>query len=160
MGFDIRIGHGYDVHRFGGGKKLILAGIIIPDEPGLVAHSDGDVVLHALCDALLGAVSSRDIGFLFPDNDQKYENISSIKLLGTVFDIICSKGYAIINCDITIVAECPKLSHHIPAMIKSVAHVLNAAEDRINIKATTEEGLGLAGDGIGCHAVCLIGKNF
>ncbi|MDD4126002.1 MAG: 2-C-methyl-D-erythritol 2,4-cyclodiphosphate synthase [Eubacteriales bacterium] len=154
----MRIGHGYDVHRFGGEKKLMLGGVCVPFEKGLIAHSDGDVVLHALCDALLGASASRDIGFHFPDNDERYRNISSIELLKTVFDIITAKGFVIINCDITVIAERPRLSPYIPDMIKTISQALGITEDRINVKATTEEGLGLAGNGIGCHAVCLLDK--
>ncbi|NLN55880.1 MAG: 2-C-methyl-D-erythritol 2,4-cyclodiphosphate synthase [Clostridiales bacterium] len=154
----MRIGHGYDVHRFGSDKKLILGGVEIPFGVGLIAHSDGDVVLHALCDALLGAASLRDIGFHFPDNSNEFKDISSIILLKRVYEMITNKGYALSNCDITVIAEKPKLSPFIPEMVKTITEALDIDKDRINIKATTEEGLGLAGNGIGCHAVCLIDK--
>lgn len=154
----MRIGHGYDVHRFGSDKKLILGGVEIPFGVGLIAHSDGDVVLHALCDALLGAASLRDIGFHFPDNSNEFKDISSIILLKRVYEMITNKGYALSNCDITVIAEKPKLSPFIPEMVKTITEALDIDKDRINIKATTEEGLGLAGNGISCHAVCLIDK--
>jgi 2-C-methyl-D-erythritol 2,4-cyclodiphosphate synthase len=152
----MRIGHGYDVHRFGSDKKLILGGVCVPFKQGLIAHSDGDVILHALCDALLGAAALRDIGFHFPDSDDKYTDISSIKLLKTVLGMIDIKGLSVNCCDITVVAEKPRLSPYIPEMIRIIAYTFGINEDRVNVKATTEEGLGLAGNGIGCHAVCLL----
>lgn len=154
----MRIGHGYDVHRFGSDKKLILGGVEIPFDNGLIAHSDGDVVVHALCDSLLGAAGLRDIGFHFPDNKEEFKDISSLILLKRVYKMVKDKGFTLSNCDITIIAEKPKLAAFIPKMVKEIAKTLDEDEGIINIKATTEEGLGLAGNGIGCHAVCIICK--
>ena len=154
----MRIGHGYDVHRFGGDKPLMLGCTHISDEHGLIAHSDGDVVCHALCDSLLGAAGERDIGVFFPDTDKRYENASGAYLLEETVKIIKSSGYAVVNADITIVAEKPRLSAFIPVMRANIAKALGTDAGIVNIKATTEEGLGIAGKGIACHAVCLLEK--
>lgn len=154
----LRIGHGYDVHRFGEGDHVVLAGVTIPYVQGLVAHSDGDVVLHALCDALLGACALGDIGRHFPDTDQQYANIDSRELLRHVYQLIQSKGYCLGNVDMTIVAQAPKMAPHIEIMCKHIAADLNAATDQVNIKATTTEYLGFAGrkEGIAVYAVVLL----
>ena len=154
----MKIGHGYDVHRFGGDKPLMLGCTHISDEYGLIAHSDGDVVCHALCDSLLGAAGERDIGVFFPDNDKRYENASGAYLLAETAKIIRHVGYGIINADITVVAEKPRLSAFIIEMRTNMARALDVDPQAINIKATTEEGLGIAGKGIACHAVCLLEK--
>ena len=154
----IKIGHGYDVHRFGSDKKLMLGCTEIPFEKGLIAHSDGDVVCHALCDCLLGASGNKDIGNLFPDTDDKYKGASGKYLLGEVLKVISAQGYILCNADITVIAEFPKLSGYISLMRKNIAEVLNTRYENINVKATTEEGLGIAGKGIACHAVCLLEK--
>lgn len=155
--FDMKIGHGYDVHRFGGDKPLVLGGVTVENHVGLIAHSDGDVLLHALCDAILGAAGLKDIGHIFPDNDEKYKGISSILLLNEVAEMIKSKGLSLDCADITIVADKPKMAKYIPLMIEKISETLGVS-GRINIKSTTEEGLGLAGLGIGCHAVCLLNE--
>lgn len=154
----MKIGHGYDVHKFGSDKTLMLGCTEIAHTCGLIAHSDGDVVCHALCDALLGAAGSRDIGFHFPDNDAEFKDISGAELLGRVKKIINSLGF-VFNCaDITIVAEKPRLSPYIEEMRANIAKALGAEVPDVNVKATTEEGLGIAGNGIACHAVCLLEK--
>ena len=154
----LRIGHGYDVHRFGEGDHVILAGVKIPYEFGLVAHSDGDVVLHALCDALLGACALGDIGKHFPDTDQQYANIDSRELLRHVFRLIQQQGYCLGNADITIVAQAPKMAPHIEPMRDNIAKDLQATTQQINVKATTTEQLGFTGrkEGIAVHAVVLL----
>lgn len=151
-----RIGHGYDVHKFIADKELILGGVTIPYEYGLEAHSDGDVVIHAICDSLLGAACLGDIGKHFPDNDQSYKNISSLILLKRVRLLIGE--YQILNIDCTIIAQKPKMSQYILSMRQKLAETLDIAIDCINIKATTEEGLGFTGrlEGIAVHAVSLI----
>lgn len=156
----LRIGHGYDVHRITEGRKLILGGVDIPNSTGLLGHSDADVLLHALCDALLGAMALGDIGKHFPDSDEKYKGISSIVLLSNVKRLMDEKGYVLSNCDITVVAQAPKLSPYIAEMRKNIAEVLSSDTENINIKATTEEKLGFTGnlEGISCHAVVLIAK--
>ena len=155
-----RIGHGYDVHRLVEGRKLILGGVEIPYKTGLLGHSDADVLLHAICDALLGAAAMRDIGYHFPDNDKSYENISSLILLQRTYDMIKEKGFEVVNVDATVIAQAPKLSPHINTMIKNVARALQTDIDNVNIKATTEEHMGFtgSGDGIAAHAVCIIQK--
>lgn len=155
---NFRIGHGYDVHRFTKDKELVLGGISIPYEYGMEAHSDGDVVIHAICDSLLGAASLGDIGKHFPDNDMKYKNISSLILLERVRDLIGE--YSINNIDCTIIAQKPKLANYIVLMRDKLASTLNIDISQINIKATTEEGLGFTGrlEGIAVHAVSLIEK--
>lgn len=156
----IRIGHGYDVHRLVPGRKLILGGVDIPHVTGLDGHSDADVLLHALCDALLGAAALRDIGFHFPDNDNNFKGISSLVLLGRVNELITQKGYQTGNIDATIIAQKPKLAPYITEMIQNISEVLAIPVDNVNIKATTEEGLGFTGtqEGIAAHAVVLLNK--
>lgn len=154
----MRIGHGYDVHRLVEGRKLILGGIEIPYEKGLDGHSDADVLVHALMDALLGAAALGDIGKLFPDTNPAYKGIDSLLLLDRVRDAVTEKGYRISNVDMTILAQAPKLSPHIPAMREQLAGRLYLTLDQVNIKATTEEHLGFTGrgEGISAHAVCLL----
>ncbi len=158
----MRIGHGYDVHRLTEGRKLILGGVDIPYERGLDGHSDADVLLHALMDALLGAAAMRDIGVLFPDNDDRFKGISSMLLLEEVVKRLENGGFRVGNVDVTILAQRPKLKPYIPQMIENIARALHVALDRVNVKATTEEGLGFtgSGEGMACHAVCLIEEGF
>lgn len=155
-----RIGNGYDVHRFAEGRKLILGGVQIPFEKGLLGHSDADVLVHAIMDALLGACGERDIGKHFPDNDDSYKGISSLLLLSRVGDIIKLKGYSIGNIDSVIVAEAPKLSTYIEKMKRNIADTLGISSDDVGIKATTNEGLGFEGrmEGISAYAVVGIFK--
>lgn len=157
----MRIGHGYDVHRLIAGRKLVLGGVEIPYILGLDGHSDADVLLHAVMDALLGAAALGDIGRLFPDTDPAYKGISSVLLLETVAARIREAGYEVGNVDATIIAQKPKLAPHIPAMREIVAKTLGVDLDQINIKATTEEHLGFSGreEGIAAHAVCLLEKS-
>ncbi len=154
----MRIGHGYDVHRLTEGRKLILGGVEIPYEKGLDGHSDADVLLHAVMDALLGAAGMGDIGKHFPDTDQAYHNIDSRVLLRHVHSLLKEAGYELGNLDVTMIAQAPKLAPHLPQMVKNIAQDLETDTDRINIKATTEERLGFTGEGKGmsCHAVCLL----
>lgn len=154
----MRIGHGYDVHRLVENRKLIIGGVEIPYEKGLDGHSDADVLVHAIMDALLGAAALGDIGMMFPDNDPKYKGADSLKLLGLVFDRMSEKGYRIVNLDCTIIAQAPKLAGYIGAMRERISMVLNIGIDCVNVKATTEEHLGFtgAGEGIAAHAVVLI----
>jgi len=154
----VRIGHGYDVHRLVAGRKLILGGVEIPHTLGLDGHSDADVLVHAVMDALLGAAALGDIGRLFPDTDDAYLGIDSMLLLGYVRDAIAAKGYRIGNVDTTILAQKPKLAGYIPTMRSRIADVLGVEEDQVNVKATTEERLGFTGaeEGIAAHAVCLL----
>lgn len=154
----MRIGHGYDVHRLVECRDLILGGVLIPYEKGLLGHSDADVLLHAVMDALLGAAGLGDIGKLFPDTDAAYKGISSMLLLQTVAQRIAEKGYRVSNIDVTMIAQKPKLKDYIPQMAANIAEVLGIDADRVNVKATTEEHLGFTGDGSGmaCHAVCLL----
>ncbi len=154
----MRIGHGYDVHRLVEGRDLILGGVKIPHEKGLLGHSDADVLLHAVSDALLGAAGLGDIGRHFPDTDPAYKGADSLKLLACVAEKIHAAGYKVGNVDITMIAQKPKLMPYIPQMQENIARVLGAALSQINIKATTEEHLGFTGDGSGmsCHAVCLL----
>ncbi len=156
----MRIGHGYDVHRLVTGRKLILGGVEIPHTYGLDGHSDADVLTHAVMDALLGAAALRDIGYHFPDTDPQYKGISSLRLLEHVRELIHSQGYTLGNLDVTVLAQRPKLKDFIPQMIENIAHCLGASASLINVKATTEEGLGFtgSGEGIACHAVCLLIK--
>ena len=157
----IRVGHGFDVHCFTIGRPLILGGINIPYEKGLAAHSDGDVVIHALCDALLGAAALGDIGQHFPDNDAAYKNIDSRILLKRVMQLLKANGWLVGNADITIVAQAPKMSPHIFAMREVLAGDLDTDLDNLNIKATTTEKLGFTGrgEGIAVHAVALLQAN-
>ena len=154
----VRIGHGYDVHKLVEGRDLILGGGNIPHEKGLLGHSDADVLLHAIMDALLGAASLGDIGKHFPDSDNKYKGICSITLVEEVAKLIRDNGYTVGNVDATIVAQAPKLSPFIPQMVINVAKALNVDTSRINIKATTEEHLGFTGEklGISAHSVCTL----
>lgn len=153
-----RIGHGYDVHRFGEGSEIVLGGVSIPFSSGFVAHSDGDVLIHSLCDALLGALALGDIGQHFPDNDPAYANISSRTLLQQVVQKLGQQGYRLANADITIVAQAPKMAPHISAMRKLLASDLGVGIDAVSVKATTTEGLGFCGreEGIACHSVVLL----
>ena len=154
----MRVGMGYDVHRLTENRKLILGGVEIPYEKGLLGHSDADVLLHAIMDALLGAAALGDIGKHFPDTDPAYEGISSIKLLEHVGELLEQNNYVIENIDATIIAQRPKMLPHIPQMRKNVAKALGIEESQVNIKATTEEGLGFtgSGEGISSQAICLL----
>lgn len=154
----MRIGHGYDVHRLTEGRKLILGGVEIPYERGLDGHSDADVLVHALMDALLGAAGQPDIGVLFPDTDPHYKGVSSLLLLGEVMRCLREKNLRVGNADVTVLAQRPKLKDFIPRMRENLAKAMEIPLDRINVKATTEEGLGFtgSGEGIACHAVCLL----
>lgn len=156
----MRIGHGFDVHKFGGEGPITLAGVKIPYQFGLVAHSDGDVVLHAITDALIGALALGDIGKLFPDTDPKYKGIDSRLLLKEVYGIIQSKGYKLINLDTTIIAQEPKMRPYVDQMRVNIAEDLQVHFDQISIKATTTEQLGFTGrkEGIACEAVVLLAK--
>ena len=154
----MRIGHGYDVHRFCEGEFIIIGGVKIPFTKALLAHSDGDVLAHAIADSLLGASAERDIGFHFPDTDPKYKGIDSLYLLSLVGELLSSKGYLISNIDATIVAQAPKMSSYIELMRQNIANSLKITVDQVNIKATTEEKLGFTGrgEGISAHSVSLI----
>lgn len=154
----MRIGHGYDVHRFCDGDYVTIGGVKIPFNKGLLAHSDGDVLAHAIADSLLGAAGQRDIGYFFPDTDDKYKNADSMVLLAKVKEIIAEAGYEIENIDSTIVAQAPKMMVHIDAMRKNLAKALSIDFDMVNVKATTEEKLGFTGrgEGISAHSVCLL----
>ena len=154
----MRIGHGYDVHRFTDGEYIILGGVKIPHEKALLAHSDGDVLAHAIADALLGAAGERDIGYFFPDTDEKFKNANSLELLAAVKEIIDKKGYTVGNIDATIIAQSPKMAPHIEQMRINLAKALSIQIDDINVKATTEEKLGFTGrkEGVAVHSVCII----
>ena len=154
----MRIGHGYDVHRLVECRDLILGGVTIPYEKGLLGHSDADVLLHAVMDALLGAAGLRDIGYHFPDTDAKYKGADSRVLLRAVKKLLDEKGYRISNVDVTLLAQKPKLKTYIPQMMENLAADLEIDLGRVNVKATTEEGLGFTGaeEGMACHAVCLL----
>ena len=154
----MRIGHGYDVHCFTDGDSVILGGVRIPHNKSFLAHSDGDVLLHALCDALLGAAALGDIGKHFPDTDMQYKNMDSRILLRHVNGLIAAKGFRLVNADMTVVAQAPKMSPHINDMVKNIAADLQVSESQINVKATTTEGLGFTGrkEGVAAHAVTLI----
>ena len=154
----MRIGHGYDVHRLVPCRDLILGGVKIEYELGLLGHSDADVLLHAVSDALLGAAGLRDIGYHFPDTDPKYKNADSLKLLAIVGEKITAAGYRVSNIDVTMIAQKPKLKEYIPQMMRNIADALNIPVSRVNVKATTEEKLGFTGEGLGmsCPAVCLL----
>jgi len=156
----MRIGHGYDVHRLVEGRKLILGGVDISYDKGLLGHSDADVLLHAISDAILGAIAEGDIGKHFPDTDPGYKGADSLKLLGRVMKLAGDKGYRLGNVDATIVAQRPRLAPHIPQMRENIAEVLGADIDRVNVKATTTEELGFAGrgEGIAAYAVVLMEK--
>ena len=154
----MRVGHGYDVHRLVEGRKLILGGVEIPWEKGLLGHSDADVLLHALMDAMLGAAALGDIGQHFPDSDERYAGADSLQLLAEVSRLLNDAGYRLVNADCTILAQRPKLMPHIPGMRANIARALNTEMNAISVKAMTEEGLGFTGDGSGiaAHAVVLI----
>lgn len=154
----MRIGHGYDVHRLVSGRDLILGGVKIPYGLGLEGHSDADVLLHAVMDALLGAAALRDIGYHFPDTDPTYKGADSMKLLETVGQKLTAAGYRVGNIDVTMIAQKPKLKDYIPQMTQNIARTLEIPVERVNVKATTEEHLGFTGSGEGmcCHAVCLL----
>jgi len=154
----MRIGHGYDVHRLVDGRKLIMGGVDIPWEKGLLGHSDADVLLHAIADAILGAIGEGDIGRHFPDTDPAFKGVDSMKLLAHVMTLADSRGYALGNLDATIIAQKPKMVPHIQFMRENIANVLYATVGQVNIKATTEEGLGFTGtgEGIAAHAVVLM----
>ncbi|WP_238907328.1 2-C-methyl-D-erythritol 2,4-cyclodiphosphate synthase [Clostridium sp. YIM B02506] len=157
----MRVGLGYDVHALVENRKLILGGVHIPFEKGLLGHSDADVLIHAIMDSLLGAAALGDIGRHFPDTDERYKGASSIELLKYVGKLLNEKGYIINNIDSTIIAQKPKLSPYIPSMIDNIAEALNISIEDLNIKATTEEGLGFTGkgEGISSHSICSIIKN-
>ena len=154
----MRIGHGYDVHRLVAGRDLILGGVKIDFELGLLGHSDADVLLHAVSDALLGAAGLGDIGRHFPDTDPQYKGADSRVLLRHVVKLVVEHGYRISNVDVTMIAQKPKLKNHIPQMVRNIAADLQIPETRVNVKATTEEKLGFTGsmEGLRCHAVCLL----
>ena len=157
---NLRIGHGYDVHRLVEGRQLILGGVDIPWEKGLLGHSDADVLVHAIMDALTGAARLGDIGKLFPDTDPAYAGISSLKLLREVGRLLGEKGFEVVNIDATLLAQAPKVGPYRPQMAANVAEALGIDPEQVNIKATTEEGLGFTGDGSGmaAHAVVLLEK--
>lgn len=154
----MRIGHGYDVHAFGPGDKIVIGGVVIPHHHGLVAHSDGDVLLHALCDALLGAAALGDIGKHFPDTDMQYRNADSRSLLRMVYAKVAQLGWRIANADMTIVAQAPRMAAYIPRMGETIAADLQCEVNQVNVKATTTEWLGFVGreEGIACYAVVLL----
>ena len=154
----MRIGHGYDVHRLVEGRDLILGGVKIDFELGLLGHSDADVLLHAVSDALLGAAGLGDIGTHFPDTDPQYKGADSLVLLQVVAQRVKEAGYRVSNIDVTMIAQKPKLKDHIPQMVLNIAGAVGIAPNRVNVKATTEEKLGFTGEGLGmsCHAVCLL----
>ena len=151
----MRIGMGYDVHRLVEGRKLVLGGVTIPFEKGLLGHSDADVLVHAVCDALLGAAGLGDIGLHFPDTDSEYKDIASIKILAKTYELISAKGFSIMNLDSTIFADAPKLSPYRDAMQKNISRTIEIEQNRVNIKATTFEGLGMIGKGEGIGAMCV-----
>ncbi|MEW5891748.1 MAG: 2-C-methyl-D-erythritol 2,4-cyclodiphosphate synthase [Pseudomonadota bacterium] len=157
---DWRIGHGFDVHAFAAGRKLIIGGVEIPYDKGLAGHSDADVLLHAICDALLGAAGLGDIGRHFPDSDPQYQGIDSRKLLRHVVALVNAGGWRVGNVDATIIAQAPKMAPHIPAMQAHIASDLNVAAAAVNVKATTTEKLGFTGrgEGIAVEAVCLLSR--
>ena len=157
----MRIGHGYDVHRFSENRRLILGGVEVEYEMGLLGHSDADVLLHAVCDALLGAAGLGDIGKHFPDTDSEYKDIDSRILLRHTVSLLKDRGYSICNIDATIIAQKPKLAPYIAKMVENISEDCGLQPDRVNVKATTEEGLGFTGAlmGISAHAVCIIEKD-
>ena len=154
----MRVGHGYDVHKLVEGRDLILGGVKIDYEKGLLGHSDADVLLHAVSDALLGAAGLGDIGKHFPDTDPQYKGADSLVLLQVVAQRVKEAGYRVSNIDVTMIAQRPKLKDHIPQMVLNIAGAVGIAPNRVNVKATTEEKLGFTGEGLGmsCHAVCLL----
>ncbi len=158
QGAGMRIGHGYDVHAFGPGDHIVLGGVRIEHSHGLLAHSDGDVLVHALCDALLGAIGGGDIGRHFPDNDPANAGIDSRALLRRVVEMVAGRGLELANADMTIIAQAPKMAPHIAGMLHNLAADLRTDRERLNVKATTTEGLGFSGrrEGIAAHAVVLL----
>ena len=154
----MRIGHGYDVHRLVEGRRCIIGGVDIPHEKGLLGHSDADVLLHAIMDAVLGAMAAGDIGKLFPDSDPTYKGADSLVLTRRVAEVMVERGYRLGNIDATVIAQAPKLAPHIPAMRERIAEAFGVEVDRVSVKATTEERLGFtgSGEGIAAHAVCLL----
>ena len=159
----IRVGFGYDIHKFARGRKFMLGGVRIPYHMGLIGHSDADVLLHAVCDALLGAAGMGDIGKHFPDTSKKFKNISSTKLVENVRKLLAAKGYEIVNVDSTVVLQWPKIAPHSSKMVKRISNALKVSRNQVSIKATTNEGLGFLGRGIGCAAyavasICLRSK--
>ena len=154
----MRIGHGYDVHRLVEGRRCIIGGVDIPHEKGLLGHSDADVLLHAVMDAVLGAMAAGDIGKLFPDNDPAYKGADSLALTRRVAEVMAERGYRLGNVDATVIAQAPKMAPHIPAMRQNIAAAFGVDTDRVSVKATTEERLGFtgSGEGIAAHAVCLL----
>lgn len=157
---NIKIGHGYDVHKLVEGRDLIIGGVNIPHNLGLLGHSDADVLLHAISDSLLGALALEDIGKHFPDTDEQYKDANSLELLACVYELVKERGYEVGNVDATVLAEEPKLAPYIPQMRLNIARALDVELDCISVKATTEEGLGFTGEkkGIAAHAVCLVYK--
>ena len=151
----MRIGMGYDIHRLVEGRKLVLGGVTIPFEKGLLGHSDADVLVHAVCDALLGAAGLGDIGLHFPDTDSEYKDVASIKILAKTYELISGKGFSIMNLDSTIFADAPKLYPYRDAMQKNISRTIEIELDRVNVKATTFEGLGMIGKGEGIGAMCV-----
>lgn len=158
MSFDLRIGHGFDIHRIEAGTGVTLGGVLMPCEFRLIAHSDGDVLIHALCDALLGAIAAGDIGKLFPDNDPQFKGIDSRKLLRIVMERVRAAGFVPVNADCTLIAEAPRVVKYVPAMCAVLAADLDIEVGRVNVKATTNEGMGHLGrkEGIAAHAVVLL----
>lgn len=158
----MRIGHGYDVHRLVEGRKCIIGGVEIPYEKGLLGHSDADVLLHAIMDAVLGAMAAGDIGKLFPDHDPAYKGADSLELTRRVADFMDNRGYRLVNIDATIIAQAPKMAPHILAMRENIASAFSVDTDCVSVKATTEEKLGFtgSGEGIAAHAVCLLQKAY
>ena len=154
----MRIGHGYDVHRLVEGRRCIIGGVDIPHEKGLLGHSDADVLLHAIMDAVLGAMAAGDIGKLFPDNDPTYKGADSLVLTRRVAEVMTERGYRLGNIDATVIAQAPKMAPHILTMRENIATAFGVDPDRVSVKATTEERLGFtgSGEGIAAHAVCLI----
>ncbi len=155
---NLRIGHGFDVHAFAEGRRLIIGGVDIPHERGLLGHSDADVLIHAVCDALLGAAALGDIGRHFPDSDARFKGIDSRKLLRHVVALLADRGWKAGNVDVTVIAQAPKMAPHIPAMVANLAQDLGVAAEAVNVKATTTEKLGFTGrgEGIAAEAVCLL----
>lgn len=156
--FDLRIGHGFDTHRVTAGEGVTLGGVFIPCEWRLIAHSDGDVLIHALCDALLGALGRGDIGHWFPDNDARYAGADSRGLLREVMQAVSAAGYAVVNADLTLIAEVPRVARHVPQMVERLADDLRTLPSRVNVKATTNETMGHLGrrEGVAAHAVVLL----
>jgi len=156
----VRFGFGYDIHRFAPERKLILGGVHIPSELGLLGHSDADVLLHAICDALLGAAAVGDIGQHFPDTDPRFKGISSLNFLTSTRELLAARGYRVVNVDSTLVLQAPKIAPYVPAMRQEIANALKLGVDRVSVKATTNEGLGALGAGEGCaaYAVAAIEK--